>query len=255
MLSCTPTHCLKEKEGFVVTADSQSIHYRHFSRHRESAVIIAHGFFNSAQSILLNQLKDDLLVQHDVILMDFRGHGKSSGAFCFTSREIQDLIAVIEYAKQSGYQTISVMGFSLGAVIAAQAATMRDDIQNIILVSCPIRFEDIDFHYWEMNMEIDILFNIFGGGLRGKGIRPGPFWLNKLVPIDLMSRVKTPVLFIHGTEDWIVRPWHSEALHKEVKTQKDLIFIQNGSHAEYLMLKQKKEFVDGIQSWFEKTFK
>ena len=35
----------------------------------------------------------------DVIGMDFRGHGKSSGFYTFTSRELLDVRAVVHYAR------------------------------------------------------------------------------------------------------------------------------------------------------------
>ena len=77
--------------GTLFTSDHQKIAYRHYNVSHEKVIIIAHGFYNSKDAILLKKLKDNLMDSYDVIMFDFRGHGKSSGLFYWTSKEELDL--------------------------------------------------------------------------------------------------------------------------------------------------------------------
>jgi len=89
-------------------------------------------------------------------------------------------------------------------------------------------------------------------GKIGKGIRPGPFWLKKDKPIRKVGQIKIPILYIHGDKDWVIKPWHSETLFKQTQSEKKLIIIENGPHAEYLMKDYSKQLVSEIKMWFKK---
>lgn len=241
------------KETKTVQAkDGTSIEYDHYKKGHSRAIVIAHGFYNSKQSGLLQDLGKELWDRYDVIIMDFRGHGKSRGLFHWASKEPMDLRAVLRDIRDD-YQNICVIGFSFGAGISMIVAATTNLIDNLIYVSGPAEFKKIDFRWWELDVENDIIFN-FGEGRKGKGVRPGPFWLPKKQPIKLLKRLKVPVCYIHGDEDWTIKPWHSEKLYEKTVTQKRLKIIKGGPHAEYLMRKHKDEFIKEIKLWLNDTF-
>ena len=73
----------------------------------------------------------------------------------------------------------------------------------------------------------------FGAKGRGKGIRPGSPSLQKIRPIDIVDKISpTPVQFIHGEKDWLVKPSHSQRLFDKAKDPKVLTIIKDGGHAE-----------------------
>ena len=76
--------------GSLKTADNHLIHYDLYRHGYDKLVIIAHGFFNSKDALLLRELGQALEDRFDILLMDFRGHGKSGGAFCWTCKEALD---------------------------------------------------------------------------------------------------------------------------------------------------------------------
>ena len=90
-------------------------------------------------------------------------------------------------------------------------------------------------------------------GRKGRGFRPGPFWLKKERPIDNVAKLSIPVLYIHGGKDWVISPWHSKALYEKTNSTKKLVMIKKGPHAEYLMKNSKKELAEEIRKWFEQT--
>lgn len=238
--------------GYVKTKDHIRIHYEHCQAGYDDVVIIAHGFFNSKQSSLLKELSEDLSLKYDILSFDFRGHGKSQGLFHWTSKEYLDLLAVIDYAKKR-YTKIGVIGFSLGAATSLITASKTDCVHSLISISSPSEFEKIDYRFWELSLENDLWYGFLGRGKKGKGVRPGPFWQEKEKPVDVVERLRLPILFIHGNEDWVIKHAHSKKLYEKTKTFKKLAIIKNGPHAEYLIRKNKKELMELIHSWFKET--
>lgn len=236
----------------VLTIDQHRVHYDLYRQGHDQAIIIAHGFFNSKDALLLKELGRALEDQFDVLIMDFRGHGKSSGLFYWTSKEYLDLQAVLGEAKKY-YKHIGVIGFSLGAATSIIAASKGEEIDTVISISAPSEFEKIEYHFWELDVENDIGYNLFGGGRVGKSVRPGPFWLKKDKPIQSVEQIKCPIFYIHGEADWLIKPWHSEELYKKTPTQKRLSIIKNGPHAEYLIRKNKEETIGSIREWLKET--
>ena len=90
----------KIQSGSVITLDSHQIRFDHYGNKSDKVVIIAHGFFNSKDALLLKELGQELVGVYDVIIMNFRGHGTSDGLFHWTAKEYLDLTAVVEYAKK-----------------------------------------------------------------------------------------------------------------------------------------------------------
>lgn len=236
----------------VDSQDGQKVYLDHYRHHHKKLVIIAHGFFNSKSSVLLQQLANDLLDSYDVAVLDFRGHGQSPGLFYWTTKEYLDLEAVIDLMAPQ-YEAIGLIGFSLGAATSIITASRSEKIKSLIAISPPTEFEKIEYHFWELDPDQDIFYNLVGEGRYGKGVRPGPFWLKKDKPIVCVEKVKAPILFIHGTKDWLIKPNHSLELFKAAKEKKQLVMVEGGPHAEYLLLTKKAETLEPIRKWLKET--
>lgn len=246
---------VKVTSDFLITKDKEKIAYTLYSKGSKNLIVIAHGFFNSKECVLLKKLKDLLMPEYDVLLFDFRGHGKSSGLFSWTSFEANDLEAVLNFAKPK-YEKIGLVGFSYGAAISIGVLSEKKLVDSLVCVSAPIDALKVDIKFWELDWENDIEYNIFTkDGVIGKGIRPGPFWLSKKNPIDVVSKVKTPIFYIHGDKDWVTKYQHSVKLFRKTKSKKKILIIKDGTHAEFLMRKDGKVLVESIKKWFKETLK
>ncbi|MEI7998518.1 MAG: alpha/beta fold hydrolase [Candidatus Omnitrophota bacterium] len=235
------------------TTDRQRIEATHHEQGFKKAVILAHGFFNAKDAYLFREIANAISEHYDVIAFDFRGHGKSSGLFTWTSKECADLKAVINYTKDCGYESIGLMGFSLGAAISVIETSQNLDINSLIAVSAPYDFWEINFHFWEPAMIADLKLNL-GEKAKGKGIRPGNPFDKKVKPISVVGKISPrPVLFIHGEEDWLIKSIHSRKLYEKAKEPKAIEMIKKGGHAEILYDTHPDLFMKLTLDWFKST--
>jgi len=246
---------LEPAEGTLYTSDNVAIAYEHFKKGFDTVVIICPGFYNSKENRWMQKTVDLVASHHDVIIFDFRGHGKSKGKYTWSAKEHLDVNAVIDYAKTKGYRRIGILAFSLGAASAVNAVSERNDIDSMILISCPTSFKMVDYHFWEPGMWDDLFDNI-ACGWEGKGAETDNIFIHKTKPIDTIDDIKeTPILFIHGTNDWVIDEKHSKKLFNAAVGPKKLEIIKGGLHAERMVQKSPESMNKLIDDWFNETLK
>ncbi|MBF0217302.1 MAG: alpha/beta fold hydrolase [Candidatus Omnitrophica bacterium] len=239
--------------GTLVTSDREKISFQHFKNGCRDVIIVAHGFSNSKQCVILQRLARELGGEYDIFMFDFRGHGKSGGAFTWTSREGNDLRAVLDHIAPL-YPRRGLIAFSMGASIGINVLAGDKRVDSFISVSAPSDIAKIDYRVWNIDWKGDAAYVLWDpAGKIGKGVRSGPFWLAKERPIDNVGKVACPIMFMHGSRDWVIMPWHSEALSQKAGGHKRTVVIRNGPHAEYLMRDHPAEFVEKVKEWFRET--
>lgn len=232
----TTTSTAKESEpdNYVMTEDGKRIAFYHINRGFSKVIIIAHGFYTNKDTALFKSMADAFSKEYDVIVFDFRGHGKSSDVFTWTALEQKDLRAITAYAKENNYSKIGVIGFSLGAAIALIEASSHQNIDSVIAVSAPADLGSINYHFWEKEMWQDLKLNLGSNG-QGNDVQPGSPALQKNPPGDIVDKISpTPVMFLHGEKDWLVKLNHSQFLFEKAKEPKVLTIMEDGGHAERL---------------------
>jgi fermentation-respiration switch protein FrsA (DUF1100 family) len=159
----------------------------------------------------------------------------------------------MDYAVLQRYERIGILAFSLGAAAAINEAAVRPGIDSMVLISCPSRFNNIDFHFWEPAMFTDLKDNI-ESKWEGKGARFSNIFLQKQAPIDSVGRIEhTALFFIQGDNDWVVKERHAKKLYKAATTKKKLEIIKGGYHAERLLQFNYNEMRNLILEWFSET--
>ncbi|MFA5275889.1 MAG: alpha/beta fold hydrolase, partial [Candidatus Omnitrophota bacterium] len=174
--------------GTLTTVDHQKISFQHFKNGYNAVIIIAHGYYNSKQCVVLQQLAQALGEEYDIFMFDFRGHGKSSGLFTWTSREGNDLRAVLDFIAPL-YPKKGLISFSVGASTSINILANDKRVDSFICVSAPSDMSRIDYWLWASDWRGDTAYTFLNAkGRIGKGVRPGPFWLAKQRPIDNIGK-------------------------------------------------------------------
>ena len=234
------------KEIKLITKDKNQIAVNHYESGFDSVVIIAPGWFMTKDSKSFFEMAEFFSKQSDVLSMDFRGHGRSSGFYTFTSREILDILTVISYAHKK-YKKIYLAGFSLGAALALIAASKRKYIDKIIVVSAPSDFKSIENHFWKKEAWIPT-FQKFEPK-RWISIRPGFVNLKKTKPLDIINKITCPTLFLAGEKDPTVCSWHTKLLYDKAECEKKYVLFENCCHAEDLFRQAPEKFKKLCSNW------
>jgi uncharacterized protein len=246
---------IQPKSGILHTKDNISISYDHYSHGASSVIIVCPGFFNSKENRWMRKAVGMFLPEYDVIIFDFRGHGNSGGRYTWSAKESLDVDIAVDYAVAQKYKHIGILAFSLGAAAAINDAATRSEIESMVLISCPARFKEINFHFWEPGMLSDLKDNI-DCKWEGKGARFGSIFMKKEAPIDAIGKIKnTAVFFIQGDSDWIIKSSHAQKLYDAAKTEKKIEIIRGGLHAERLVQFNSEKIRELVLDWFSKTLK
>lgn len=239
-----------KQELFLTTQDNIKIAINHFKTGHNNVLIIAPGWFMTKDSKSFNQMAKEFSENFDVISMDFRGHGKSSGFYTFTAKEVLDIKTVVNFAK-GNYEKVFLAGFSLGAAVTLIHCANEQNIDKIIAVSAPHSFEKIENHMWkkeawgETFKKLEIK--------KCLSIRPSIIIHKKIKPIDIIDRIKVPILFMAGGKDPTVYPWHTKTLYEKATCKKQFELFDNCCHAEDLFLQSKDKFLDLCTNWLEQN--
>lgn len=228
------------------TKDGVKIAINHHRTGHDSVLIIAHGWFMTKDSKCFTDMANVFSENFDIISMDFRGHGKSSGFYTFTSKEPLDVKTVVNYAKKH-YKKIYLLGFSLGGALVLIHSAIEKDVDKVIAVSAPYNFKKIENHMWRKEAW-GHSFRKFEL-IRWLTVRPSLIIGKKISPINIVNKIEVPTLFIAGECDKTVYPWHTKSLYGKAKCEKHFEFFENCCHAEDLFFQQRERFIDTCTNW------
>ena len=111
---------------------------------------------NVVQSVVTAYLK----AGYSTLRFNFRGAGRSQGAYGEGVGEQEDVKAALAYMSESGKTSIDLAGYSFGVWVNALGLHGFDQAKRTIMVSPPVNF--IDFSFLEYNPKIQLV--IAGSG-------------------------------------------------------------------------------------------
>ncbi len=207
-------------------APGVKINALHF--YREDPVGLLLYFHGNTRSIKgwAKYARDFYRYNHDVILVDYRGFGKSTG-----ERSEKDMYSDMQHvyeklAAQYGEKHLLVYGRSLGSGFAAKLAS--DNHPRCLILDAP---------YYNFTRVIE----------RFLPFLPIRYVLRFHLRTDRwIVRVNCPVYIIHGTRDWLIPIRHSEALQKLSPRRVTLIRIHGGGHNNLHTFPEYHNFVRDI---------
>ncbi|MBA2750513.1 MAG: alpha/beta hydrolase [Tatlockia sp.] len=151
-----------------------------------------------------------------VLIIDYRGYGRSEGSFPSENNVYQDATTAWDYlVKQRQIQpnNIIIYGHSLGGASAINLATQHPEAARLIVDSSFTSIAEIGNNRR--------LFKLF----------PVNLLLNqRFESIKKVKLLKMPVLFIHGTDDTVIPVSMSKQLYGAAPNPKQLFIVPNAGH-------------------------
>jgi len=153
---------------------------------------------------------------YNVLMVDYRGYGKSTGGEPSEAKVYEDAEAAWNYLltqRASAPQRTFIYGHSLGGAIALDLAVRHPEAAGLIAESTFTSMSDmgsLEYGYLPVNWMLNQRFD----------------------SLDKVAKLKIPVLFIHGTWDKRI-PWQmSQQLFEHAPQPKFIKLIEGGKHSD-----------------------
>jgi len=194
------------------------------------SVLLLHGIRDSKQS-MLGWGRRLAAAGYRAVLVDLRGHGRSSGrTLSYGVRERRDLSEILDALGERG--PAAVLGHSYGAATAIQLAGADRRIAAVVAVSSFTRLRAVAHLYLRRYLfglapllpagEIDRRVDQAG--------REGGFDPDAASPIDAIRRTTAAVLLVHGAEDRSIPARHSRELYAASSSPRRLVVVAGEGH-------------------------
>jgi pimeloyl-ACP methyl ester carboxylesterase len=176
------------------------------------------------------QVAEQLVPQGFAVLTyDQRGHGRSGGRY--TTYGFYEKYDLISWIDALGIHPVYVIGHSAGGAVALQAAAIEPRIRGVVSVATFASLEDIiRDHMPPLSSERNL------ARVLAWAEREADFDVQAVSPEDAVRRIRSPLLFIHGTRDAIAPARHSVRLWRQVprRTPSSLLVIPGAGHSDIL---------------------
>lgn len=199
------------QEIYLKVNPREKIHTYYFSKNSNKKVILFFHGNGGNSSFRLPRADKSFKMGFNVLLVDYRGYGKSTGTpseiNIYKDAEISFnyLINTLKYSSENIY----ILGRSIGTTAAVDIAQNKN-IAGLILVS-PLSnayqlLEEKNYKYIKF-----ISFGIFDN-------------------LKKIKNVKSKLLIIHGTKDKIIPYKNAKNLYNAFNGEKKFVTIQGGNH-------------------------
>ena len=160
---------------------------------------------------------------YQVLVFDYRGYGRSTGAIS-RKGSLRDTLAAIDYVESRDdvdESKIFLFGQSLGAAVGIVAAAQKPDLKGLILESSFTTYREVAYQALTLVRPL-VPLAPFAALLINHG----------LDPIDYIGQISSPILFIHGENDALIPLSMTQRLYdkanepKELKTFRPMVHIR-----------------------------
>ncbi|MBQ4819118.1 alpha/beta hydrolase [Aquimarina sp. MMG016] len=215
------------EEFFIETDDDARLNAIHFkNKNPKDVILYFHGNKGNLKrwgritSFFANK-------QYDVIVMDYRGYGKSKGTIS-ESNLYSDAQLFYEYTlKHYSEDQIVLYGRSLGTGLATKVAS-ENSPRHLIL----------ETPYYNMTDVVQRWLPVF----------PINYVLNYKFPSDeFIQKVKCQITIYHGTIDGVVAYKSGKRLFKSIPIpNKEMITVEGGSHNDLIKFDEYLNTIDAV---------
>ncbi|MFO1220497.1 MAG: alpha/beta fold hydrolase [Burkholderiaceae bacterium] len=167
-----------------------------------------------------------------VLGMDYRGFGQSTDQLPSEESAYEDARAAWNWLRREMPRAPRyIFGHSLGAAIAVHLAAEVDDERGVMLEGS---FPSIP----------DVVSTMRFGWLP-----LGPLITQRFEAAQLIARIGSPVLVVHGSNDALIRPELGRALYERARAPKRFVLVDGGTHHNTNALGQD-QYREAVRSLF-----
>ena len=173
-----------------------------------------------------------------VLIIDYRGYGRSVGRFPSESRVYEDAEAAWQYLVRERHvnpHDIVIYGHSLGGAIAIELATHHPEAAGLICESTFTSIVDM--------ARSERAYSWFPVGMLVR---------QKFASLDKVPSLKMPLLFIHGMDDEVAPHRMSEQLYNAAPGIKKLVLIDGAGH-ENCAITGGEKYESAVKSFLAST--
>lgn len=195
----------------------------------DKAVVILHGH-NSSYDFDIYRAPYLVNAGFNVLLFDFRGHGRSEGKhMTFGYEEQRDVLGAVDFLHNRGMRHIGLLGFSYGGIVSMVSTPVCADIEAVISDGGPARMRtaiarrgvEMGFPLWLTQPMASLVIGMASLRLRANLFRYEAIrWVGKIPP--------RPILFIHGELDQYLPDF--DELYQAAKPPKELWRLSDAGH-------------------------
>ncbi|MBQ7276362.1 MAG: alpha/beta fold hydrolase [Bacilli bacterium] len=192
---------------------------------------------------------------YNILAIDNRSHGESDGRYnCLGLKEYSDIIAWSKLLHdENNIETIIIHGICIGSATALYALTSDD---------CP---------EYVRGMIADGMYANFGESLKNHLIERSkpvfPFtgeimWMVSVVarrnamkngPIDVIDKLKKPILFLYSKEDIYSTADQANALYEKCNSDKKIVWFDKGVHS-HIRINNTIKYDNTIKEFLDAKF-
>ena len=191
------------------TADGLTLRgwYIPCAKETQKTLILLHGYPADKGNILpaLAFLHEDF----NLFLFDFRYLGKSEGSYSTAgAKEVEDLLAAIQFLKSRGVKEVGVWGFSMGGAVALMAIEKAPEIRAVIAESSYASLAPHGFGAAsDSSAQLSVAYLV---GVVGQAFS----WhrRERRSPADRVRNTSVPILLIHSSADAVIPFSHARIL-------------------------------------------
>jgi len=168
----------------------------------------------------------------NTFLYDSRRHGESEGTYCtYGYHEKDDVVRIIDYLSSRSdirLGRLGVFGTSMGAAVAIQAAAADKRIVAIVAENSFATLRSI-FDDYQRRM-IKLPFHYLRNIVIKRSEFMARFKANDVSPLEAVTKIHLPIIFIHCTNDRHINSKYSRMLYNSTDEPKELFAVEGAAH-------------------------
>ena len=222
------------QEMSIKSFDGLTLKAKYYEYKKGASIeLMMHGYKGNGERDLSTGVIRAFKCKRNVLLVDQRASGRSEGkAITFGVHESKDCLKWIDHliAVFGDDVKIYLTGVSMGAATVINAASNEKLPKNVIgvLADCGYDNQKEMIKKYVKDMKLSPKFFYFFIKLGAKLF--AKFDLEELLPIEVVKKIKVPIIFIHGDSDGFVPCYMSQNLYNACNSEKKLVIIEGSDH-------------------------